>query len=114
MLTLKEERRGKCRFPPLSTELCQKGERQRRKEEEKLLCRDPTAAFSGASIWEGGEWPDGVGGPSFAIYCQRANPGNVYVNRAQTSYTLNNKKYTFQGEVGQEKPDFVCSAEYFL
>lgn len=36
------------------------------------------------------------------------------VNRAQTSYTLNNKKYTFQGEVGQVKPDFVCTAEYFL
>jgi len=62
----------------------------------------------------GGEWPDGAGGPSFSIYCQRANPGNVYVNRAQTSYTLNNKKHTFQGEVGQEKPDFVCTAEYFL
>lgn len=55
-----------------------------------------------------------LGAPSFSTYCQRANPGNIYVNRAQTSYTLNNEKDTFQGEVGQEKPDFVCTAEYFL
>lgn len=79
-----------------------------------MLCQDTTIAFRGASIGEGGECPSGVGGPSFSIYCQRANSGNIYVNRAQTSYTLNNKKHTFQGEVGQEKPDFVCTAEYFL
>lgn len=55
-----------------------------------------------------------LGDLPFPFIVKEQNPGNVEVNRAQTSYTLNNKKYTFQGEVGQVKPDFVCTAEYFL
>lgn len=35
-----------------------------------------------------------------SFYCRRANPGNVYVNRAQTNYTRNNRN--FQGELGRK------------
>lgn len=98
--------------PPLSTALLPERRQTVREGEEKLLEILPQPS---EEIQRGKEGSGPMErGPSFSIYCQRANPGNINVNRAQTSYTLNNRKYTLQGEVGQEKPDFVCTAEYFL
>lgn len=43
----------------------------------------------------------------------KSKPRTRLCQQGTNKLHIKQQKYTFQGEVGQEKPDFVCTAEYF-
>lgn len=43
----------------------------------------------------------------------KSKPRTRLCQQGTNKVHIKQQKYTFQGEVGQEKPDFVCTAEYF-
>lgn len=43
----------------------------------------------------------------------KSKPRTHLCQQGTNKLHIKQQKYTFQGEVGQEKPDFVCTAEYF-
>lgn len=54
--------------------------------------------------------PMELGDLPFPFIVKRANPEDGCTRKLH----VQQQEYTFRGGVGQEKPDSVCTAEYFL
>lgn len=104
---------GAHHLPPLWGRAGEEGDssgrrRRRRGRRSRKCCSRVLYCSLGRSLHgEGGEWPSAAGWPSFSVYCQRAD-GHRLATRETTERTPS------RGRGWAGKPDFVCTAEYFL
>lgn len=63
---------------------------------------------------EGGEWLNGAGRPSFSIIVKEQTQGTFMSTGHKQATRETTKSTPSRGKLGRKKPDFVCTAEYFL
>lgn len=83
--------------------------------EEKQKCRGfprISAAFRGAATGEGERLKGAGDFPSLLLSQSRAR--EHLPQQGTDKLHVKQQKVRLSGEAGQEKPDFVCTAEYFL